>query len=130
MHSDTPQKMSQKEVVKAWLNLVVSGEIRKAYDKYVHPDFRHHNQYFKGDKETLIAGMEESDAQFPKKVFEIKKIVEEGDMVMAFSSMKLSEEMPAIAVVHIFRFEDNQIIELWDVAQPQSKDSPNENGMF
>jgi predicted SnoaL-like aldol condensation-catalyzing enzyme len=37
---------------------------------------------------------------------------------------------PAIAVVHIFRFEQGRIAELWDLGQPISKDSPNKNGMF
>jgi hypothetical protein len=32
--------------------------------------------------------------------------------------------------VHIFRFEDNRIAELWDIGQPISKTSPNENGPF
>jgi predicted SnoaL-like aldol condensation-catalyzing enzyme len=35
-----------------------------------------------------------------------------------------------IVVIHIFRFEHDRIAELWDVGQPISKDSPNENGMF
>tara|TARA_R110000796_G_scaffold88850_3_gene191833 strand:+ start:43799 stop:43912 length:114 start_codon:yes stop_codon:yes gene_type:complete len=35
-----------------------------------------------------------------------------------------------IAVVHIFRFKKERIIELWDLGQVISKDSPNENGLF
>jgi predicted SnoaL-like aldol condensation-catalyzing enzyme len=34
------------------------------------------------------------------------------------------------AVVHIFRFEDERIVELWDVGQPVPKESPNQYGMF
>ena len=34
------------------------------------------------------------------------------------------------AVVHIFRFEQDRVVELWDLGQPISKDSPNENGLF
>jgi predicted SnoaL-like aldol condensation-catalyzing enzyme len=37
---------------------------------------------------------------------------------------------PDIAVVHIFRFTNDQVSELWDVGQPIAKDSPNENGVF
>lgn len=35
-----------------------------------------------------------------------------------------------IAVVHMFRFENGKILEMWDVGQVMEKDSPNENGMF
>ena len=34
------------------------------------------------------------------------------------------------AAVHIFRFQGDRVIELWDVGQPVPENSPNENGMF
>jgi len=34
------------------------------------------------------------------------------------------------AVVHIFRFEDDRIVELWDLGQAIPQDSPNRHGMF
>ena len=34
------------------------------------------------------------------------------------------------AVVHLFRFENDRIIELWDVGQALSPESPNQYGMF
>ena len=34
------------------------------------------------------------------------------------------------AIIHIFRFQDNQIVEMWDVGQAVPEDSPNENGVF
>jgi hypothetical protein len=46
------------------------------------------------------------------------------------SERKENKESSTGAVVHIFRFEHDRIAELWDVGQPVSKDSPNENGMF
>jgi predicted SnoaL-like aldol condensation-catalyzing enzyme len=35
-----------------------------------------------------------------------------------------------IAVVHILRFEQGKIVEMWDVSQQVPKDSPNKLGMF
>ena len=37
-------------------------------------------------------------------------------------------EAPEVVVVHIFRFDQDRIVELWDVGQPASKDSPNAHG--
>jgi predicted SnoaL-like aldol condensation-catalyzing enzyme len=37
---------------------------------------------------------------------------------------------PGTAVVHIFRFEGDRIVEMWDVAMAQPQQVLNENGMF
>ncbi len=37
---------------------------------------------------------------------------------------------PWFALVHIFRFKEDRVAELWDIAQPVPADSPNEHGMF
>jgi predicted SnoaL-like aldol condensation-catalyzing enzyme len=34
------------------------------------------------------------------------------------------------AVVHIFKFHGDRIVEFWDMGQPVPENSPNENGMF
>lgn len=126
MHADTPQK----QAVLSFLTTVTSGKIREAYDAYVHPEFTHHNQYMKGDRQTLMDGMLENEENFPQKKFEVKRLVEEGDTVVAHSSLELCGTMPPMTVVHIMRFRDGKIIEMWDVAQQLEPDSPNENGPF
>lgn len=126
MNADSPQK----KAVISFLTMVVAGKITEAYDAYVDPAMRHHNQYYKGDAATLMAGMQENHENFPDKVFSIKKILEEGDTVITYSSMKLSKTMPLIAVMHMFRFGNGKIVEMWDVAKEIATDSPNEHGAF
>lgn len=63
---------SNKEIAISFLSLASSGKVHEAYEKYVHPHFRHHNPYFKGDRESLLKGMEESAVRFPQKRFEGK----------------------------------------------------------
>ncbi len=122
--------MSNKVAAQAFLTQVTTGNVREAYETYVHPDFIHHNQYFPGDRAALMAGMEENHENFPHKEFTVKKMMEEGDTVMTHSSLKLGGNMPDMSVVHILRFADGKIIEMWDIAQQLEKDSPNENGAF
>jgi len=50
--------------------------------------------------------------------------------VATYSRVQHKPAKPGIAVVHIFRFENSKIVELWDVGQEIPQDSPNENGMF
>lgn len=122
--------MNKKEIAVSFLKLVVTGKIREAYDKYIISNFRHHNPYFRGDRESLLTGMEEAEEQFPDKVFEIQRALEDGDLVAVHSRLRLKPDMPEMATVHIVRFEGDRIVEMWDIGQEAPKESPNENGMF
>jgi predicted SnoaL-like aldol condensation-catalyzing enzyme len=121
---------NKKEIALAFLQLATSGRVREAYSQYVHPSFRHHNPYFKGDRESLMAGMEISAAQFPDKTFEPVHLLEDGDYVAVHGKVRLQPGSPEIALIHIFRFEDGLIIEEWESGQAVPEVSPNENGVF
>ena len=121
--------MSKKDIAESFLKLASSGKAREAYDKYVHPDFRHHNAYFKGDRESLLVGMEENVKQFPNKSYETLRVLEDGDLVAIHGKVALSADSQW-SVIHIFRFEDDLIIEEWEASQEVFKDSPNANGVF
>ena len=122
--------MSNKTAAIAFLNLVIAGQIRQAYDQFIAPDFRHHNPYFPGDRESLLLAMEENHTQAPNKIFEIQRVIEEGDLVVVHSRLVIKSDQPEIATVHIFRFQNHLIVEEWDFGQPAPARSPNHNGMF
>ncbi len=120
--------VSRRQMAVEFLTLAASGRVREAYERFVAADFRHHNAYFKGDRESLMKGMEETAAKNPNKRFEVKLALEDGDFVATYSSLKMADV--DIAVVHILRFEGGKIAEMWDVGQQVPKDVVNENGMF
>lgn len=122
--------LSFKEKAVFFLQLVASGEVRDAYERYVHPEFCHHNPYFKGDRESLMMAMEDNAVQSPNKCLEVKLSIQEGNKVTVLSHIKQQPDDLGGAVVHIFRFQDDQIIELWDVGQAIPENSENDNGMF
>ena len=121
---------TSKAAAVEFLSMVATGRVREAYDRLVAPDFRHHNAYFPGDRQSLLDGMEANQRDNPGKALEVKRVVEEGDLVVVHSHMKPSPARKGFALVHIFRFEAGRIAELWDVAQAVPEDSPNENGLF
>lgn len=128
---ETPMnKMSHLEIAVSFLKLAASGKVREAYNKCVSLDFRHHNPYFRGDRESLMFAMEENAAKNPSKKLEIKLTLEDRNMVVTYSRVQQNPGDPGIAVVHIFRFEGDHIIEMWDIGQAVPEASPNENGMF
>jgi predicted SnoaL-like aldol condensation-catalyzing enzyme len=124
-----PEASDRKQAAISFLKLASSGKLDEAYSN-VSQNFRHHNPYFRGDAESLKAGMAEAHQKFPDTTLEVQHVFEADDLVAVHSRVRHSPDTPEIAVVHIFRFEGDRIVEMWDVGQEAPKDSPNENGMF
>lgn len=121
---------AHKAAAEAFLKMVSSGDVQNAYAKYVGEGFRHHNPHFAGDAQTLMNGMEENARQNPQKAIEIKQSIEEGDTVAVISHVRMKPGEPGFALAHVFRFENDRVVELWDLGQPIPENSPNSNGMF
>ena len=113
-----------------FLQLTAAGNVNEAFYLYVGPEFRHHNMHFKGDADSLKVAMEESVRYLPAKQLEIQFAIAEENRVAVYSKITISPGEPGIALVHFFRFRDNKIVELWDLAQPPLDEMINENGMF
>ena len=122
--------IDNKEKAISFLELASSGKVREAYSKYIGAGFRHHNPYFEGSAESLEAAMQENALQNPDKLFEVKRVIAEHDFVVIHGLVRHEPGEPGVAVVHIFRFMQDKIVELWDVGQPVPEGSPNQYGMF
>lgn len=113
-----------------FLRLAASGEAREAFRRYVGAGFRHHNPYFAGDADSLMNAMAENAVQNPHKTLEVKHALEEGDLVAVHAHVRFQAGDRGIALVHLFRFEGDRIVELWDLGQEVPEISRNDNGMF
>ena len=121
---------NQKEEAVDFLNLVMAGNIDEAYDSYVNMHGRHHNVYYAADFVSLKQGMVENHAQFPNKRLMVKNVLGDGNLVAVHSNIVMKEGEPGISVVHLFRFENGRIVEMWDVGQVVPVNSPNMIGAF
>lgn len=121
---------SRKEAAIEFLTLVASGDVREAYQQYVGKGFRHHNPYFRGDAASLMEAMEQNAAKNPNKEFEVQRALQDGDHVAVLSRVRQTPGDRGGAVVHIFRFEGDRIVEFWDIGQAVPENNVNENGMF
>lgn len=121
---------SLKDKAVAFLTQVVAGDIKGAYERFVDPRMRHHNPWFAGDVESLKKGMEEDQRKHPGKEFRIQRALQDGDLVAVHSRLKHPAFEPEMAVVHLFRFEHDRIVEFWDVGQMAPEKIVNKNGMF
>jgi predicted SnoaL-like aldol condensation-catalyzing enzyme len=119
-----------RQIATDFLLLASKGKSREAFSKYVNRNFKHHNIYFKGDGESLMVAMEENAMKNPNKICHIKRSLQDGKLVATHSHVRQNPGDPGTAVVHIFRFEDDKIAELWDLGQPVPLETVNENGIF
>ena len=105
--------MTNKEIATSFLKMAGGGHVQLAFDKFVAPNFKHHNQYFKGDRQSLLHAMSDSFERNPNKSIEVKQIFEDGRTVITHSLVSRANGNDlSIAVVHIFRFEGQHIVEL------------------
>ena len=107
--------LERKSIAQNFLTLVGTGEVVKAYNQHVSSDFIHHNQYFKGDRESLRLAMIDAHKENPNQSVDVKTTFAEGDFIICHSHI-VNDKMQ-IAVVHIFRFVGSKIVELWDLGQ-------------
>jgi predicted SnoaL-like aldol condensation-catalyzing enzyme len=113
-----------------FLRLAAAGQVAEAYDKYVAPEFVHHNPWFAADRATLAAGMAASARAEPNKSFQVQRVIGDGELLAVHSRLERADAGKTYAVVHILRFAGNMIVEMWDIAQEAPAESPNALGMF
>mgnify|MGYP003578754337 CR=1 FL=1 len=126
----TPTTESRKRAAVEFLKAAASGRAREAGAQYCDRALRHHNVYFPGDADSLFAAMDENARQNPGKKLEVKHVLAEGDLVAVHSEVHHQPGDSGAMLVHLFRFEGDRIVELWDVGQEIPADSPNANGPF
>jgi predicted SnoaL-like aldol condensation-catalyzing enzyme len=123
-------ELALKDAAVSFLQMTASGQVEQAFERFAGPQFRHHNPYFAGDAEAIKAGMLANAARFPDMLFEVQRAIAEGPLVAVHSRARMQPGAPDIAIVHILRFEDGLIAEMWDIGQAQPDPMPNQYGMF
>ncbi|RZA04249.1 MAG: nuclear transport factor 2 family protein [Moraxellaceae bacterium] len=122
--------MNLIDKAKDFLAQCASGNIKSAYEHYVAKDFKHHNPYFNGDAQSLLKGMEENALKNPDKIIEFMRCALNDNCVFVHSKIQMGKAGAVISVVHIFRFEADLIVELWDIGQMVPDAMQNQFGMF
>ncbi len=119
-----------KKIALDFLNLAVLGKIDLAYDKYIDMNGKHHNIHTISGFSELKKAMKDNHDQFPNKEIIVKKILSDNDLVVTHSKIILKKKEIEISAVHIFRFKDEKIIEMWDIGQQLPPELVNKDGAF
>jgi predicted SnoaL-like aldol condensation-catalyzing enzyme len=126
----TPTDLGLKYAALDFLKLAAAGDVDEAFERHVAANFRHHNPYFRGDAASLKEAMQANARQNPGKRLEVQRALQDGNEVAVYSRVRQDPDDRGAAVVHLFRFKDGMIVELWDVGQAIPEESVNEHGMF
>ena len=121
---------TRKEAATSFLRMATSGRAREAFARHAADSFRHHNPFFEDGADALMTAMDENARQNPDKQLSVLRAIEDGDLVAVHSHVRQKPGDRGAAVVHLFRFDGDRIVELWDVGQEVPQDSVNPNGMF
>ena len=122
---DIPSK--NKEIVKEFITMVFHNHDLGNLDGIMRDDYIQHNADVPQGKKGFIEFFEKCFQAIPDFRYTLKKIVSDGDIVMTFSITTGTHTgewigQPATGnklhfdVVDIFRIQDGQIAEHWDVA--------------
>jgi predicted SnoaL-like aldol condensation-catalyzing enzyme len=125
-----PTTPDLKVVAVDFLRKAATGSAEDAFAQHVSPAFRHHHPNFAGDAASLRDAMQQNSQRFPGRLIEVQHVIQEGDLVAVHSRIRFDTTGPSIATMHLLRFQQNLIVELWDITQPEPDPVINEHGMF
>jgi len=72
-------------------------------------------------------------AQYPEAEFKVKHVLADGDLVAVHTELLNNKSKPiegGLRQIHLFRFEDDKIVEYWDITQQIMPSMPNAGGAF
>ncbi|MEM7108220.1 MAG: nuclear transport factor 2 family protein [Bacteroidota bacterium] len=106
-----------KELVTAYMDEVWVKRNVEAINKYVSADtFIQHNPHLVDGLEALLGFLPHLfNNMMPEGTWEVKRVIAEDNMVVVHSLAKPSPSALGMAVVDIFRVEEDKIVEHWDV---------------
>lgn len=113
--------MNNKEIVTAFYQEFFNDHNIQAADKYVREDYIQHNPGVPQGREGLKAAFEQKFKADPTFKLELKRLIQEDDMMSVYLKKIDGEGNTLARVVDIYRFQDGQLAEHWDVLMPVAK---------
>ena len=120
---------TNKRNVMEFYDLIINKKDFDSARKYMGDRYKQHNPFVADGPEGLKAFIDYLKTDFPNAHSEIKKVIAEGDYVVLHVHSWRNETLQR-AIIEIFRLENGQIDEHWDVIQEIPESSKNDNGMF
>jgi len=121
---------THKQIVKEFYEFAINQKDFESASKYLGPQYIQHNPNAEDGAEGFKKYIQWLKENFPNNHGDIKRIFAEGEYVIIHVHSKRTPDTRGLAIIDIFRFENNKIVEHWDVIQEVPEQSKNSNGMF
>ncbi len=126
----TAQEQANLDRVLAMYHAVLIAMDPDAVDAHLPPDYVQHSSLAEPGLEALKRFLAHVRVESPDARQTIHRAVADGDLVMLHVHVERWPGDPGLAVVDIFRCENDAIVEHWDVLQEVPSQSINPNSMF
>jgi len=119
-----------KRIVTEFYDLLINRKDFDAARRHLGASYVQHNPHVVDGLDGLRRHVENIRRDYPQAHSTLKRIFAEGDFVIAHVHAVRVPGTPGKAIVDIFRFEGDKIVEHWDVIQEIPAQPSNANSMF
>lgn len=123
------QEESNKQLVLKFYQRLFGDKDISAIDEYIVTNYIQHNPQVADCREALKTMAAQWIAGGPKTTVDVRQSVAEGNLVILHVKSPTPDGKYQ-AIVEIFRVENNQLVEHWDVIQASPETSANPHPMF
>ncbi len=110
--------MTNKEIIEGFYKEFFNDHIVDSAVKYVREDYKQHNPGVAQGRAGLMEGFAQKFVTEPTFRLEIQKMISEDDMIAVYLKNVAPDGTTKCRVVDIYRIQDGQLAEHWDVLQP------------
>jgi predicted SnoaL-like aldol condensation-catalyzing enzyme len=119
-----------REAVQRFCEIAFNEHQIAAAADFIRDEYIQHSPYLADGREPFVDYFTDFFAEYPRARMHIKRIVAEGDYVVVHSHFVRNPSDRGTAIVDIFRLEDSQLAEHWDVIEEVPAQAKNTNSMF
>jgi predicted SnoaL-like aldol condensation-catalyzing enzyme len=126
----TKQEKANLRLVERIYEEVLGPIDSRAVDALFDPGYIQHNPNAATGSQGLKEMLDRAKVKYPKCEHRVKRLLVDGNMVVAHVHVIFNPGEAGFAVVDIFRIAKGRIAEHWDVMQPITPSTKNDNGRF
>ena len=130
MAARTKEERANLRLVQRIYREVLGPIDSRAVDALFDPGYIQHNPSAATGSSGLKEMLDRAKIKYPKCEHRVKRMLVDGDLVAAHVHVIFQPGDEGFAVVDIFRIANGLIAEHWDVMQPISANTKNNNGRF
>ncbi|QGN32219.1 nuclear transport factor 2 family protein [Microlunatus sp. Gsoil 973] len=119
-----------KQAVREFYEYAINRKDFTAARSLIGDRYTQHNPRIADGVDGLESFIDELRTRFPYLRAEVKQLYADGDVVIGHVHGIRVPGQAGTAIIDIFRFDEDKIVEHWDVMQPLPDRSANPNGMF